>query len=193
MILKQVVHFPDTNSVEATWVTREQLPDIEVPESFGPTTRAEDGTIVPGEVIPAHVVQGGIKETVARCHSYADVQMDMLRADLAEFGGDVAEHEALIAQVEAGIVPPGPPPPPVVPVSVSMRQARLALIDAGLIDSVEAAIGAIADPVQRRKAQTEWEYAQEVQRHHGLVPAMAQALGMTDAQLDQLFLLAGTL
>lgn len=103
MILKQVVHFPDTNSVEATWVTREQLPDIEVPESFSPTTRAEDGTIVPGEVIPAHVVPGGIKETVVRCHSYANSQMDMLASDL---GDDASQFADLMAEVAATYVPP---------------------------------------------------------------------------------------
>lgn len=82
MILKQVIHYTDTNSVEATWVTREQLPDTDM-----------------------------VIETVVRCHSYADVQMDMLREDIKQFGGDVAEYEALIKQVEAGIKPPPPPSP----------------------------------------------------------------------------------
>ena len=43
-----------------------------------------------------------------RCHSYADVQMDMLEADL---GADAAEHAALIATVRASYVPPPPPAP----------------------------------------------------------------------------------
>ena len=30
--LKQVIHYPDTNSIEATWIDRIQLPDVEVPE-----------------------------------------------------------------------------------------------------------------------------------------------------------------
>ena len=47
--LKQVIHYPDTNSIEATWID-------------------ESGVVI-------------------KCHSYADVQMDMLRADVAEFGG----------------------------------------------------------------------------------------------------------
>ena len=44
-----------------------------------------------------------------RCNSYADVQMDMLEADL---GVDAAEHAALIATVRASYVPPPPPVPP---------------------------------------------------------------------------------
>jgi len=40
-----------------------------------------------------------------RCHSYADVQMDMLEADL---GVDAAYHADLIATVRANIKPPVP-------------------------------------------------------------------------------------
>ena len=75
-----------------------------------------------------------------------------------------------------------------VPKSVSMRQARLALLGAGLLDTVETAIAG-AGPA----AVIEWEYAQEVQRSSGLVPAMATALGLTDAQIDALFVTAATL
>jgi len=53
-----------------------------------------------------------IDDVPIKCHSYADVQMDMFRSDVAEFGGNIAEHEALIALVESGIVPPTPPTPP---------------------------------------------------------------------------------
>jgi len=189
MILKQVIRYSNADALEATWVMREQLPDVHVPESFGPTTRDEGGNIVPGELIPAHIVPGGILETVVKCQAYAANQMDLLAADL---GDDAPQYQALMDEVAATYVEP-PPPVPVVPAAVTMRQARLALNEAGLLDGVEAAIAGIQNPAERRKAQIEWEYAQEVQRYHGLVPAMAAALGMTDAQLDSLFLLAETL
>lgn len=79
-----------------------------------------------------------------------------------------------------------------VPQAVTMRQARLALLGAGLLSQVDAAIASLPSP-QKEAAAIEWEYAQEVQRHNGLVPAMAQALGMTEAQLDDLFMQAATL
>jgi len=41
-----------------------------------------------------------------KCHSYADVQMQMFRDDVATLGGSIAEYAALIATVEAGIVLP---------------------------------------------------------------------------------------
>lgn len=122
-----------------------------------------------------------------KCHSYADVQMQMLRDDAQALGTPLDEHESLIALVESGIVP-YVPPPPTIPQSVAMRQARLALLAAGLLDSVETAIAG-AGPA----AKIEWEYAQEVQRAAGLVPAMATALGMTEAQIDALFVQAATL
>ncbi len=80
MKLKSVIHDLPTNSVEATWV------EVITPES----TDAE------GNVTPAVEVQ-------VRCHSYADVQMDMLEADL---GADLPAYVDLIATVRASIVVP---------------------------------------------------------------------------------------
>lgn len=79
-----------------------------------------------------------------------------------------------------------------VPQAVTMRQARLALLGAGLLPMVQAAIASLPSP-QKEAAEIEWEYAQEVQRKHGLVPAMAQALGMTESQIDDLFFAAAAL
>ena len=86
-----------------------------------------------------------------------------------------------------------PATPAAVPVSVTPRQAKLALLSAGLLDAVEAAIEAIADPATKRVAQIEWEYAQEVRRDWPLLNQVAAGMGMTDAQIDDLFNLAATL
>lgn len=125
---------------------------------------------------------------VIKCHAYSNGQMDMLRADL---GADAAAHEALIAEIEATYVPPEPAPP-YVPASVTMRQARLALLGAGLLDDVEAAIAALPSP-QKEAAKIEWEYSQEVQRHNGFVSVLAPLLGLTEAQTDALFIGAAQL
>ena len=87
---------------------------------------------------------------------------------------------------------PAPPAPPVVPASVTMRQARLALLGAGLLDDVDAAINSLPIP-QKEAARIEWEYSQEVQRHNGFVSVLAPMLGLTDAQTDALFIGAATL
>lgn len=83
--------------------------------------------------------------------------------------------------------PPAPPPPKPVTV-VSMRQARLALLQDGLLANVEAAIAASDEATK-----IEWEYAQEVKRAHPLVAQIAIVLGLDDAALDSLFLRASSL
>ena len=85
-----------------------------------------------------------------------------------------------------------PAPVVVVPEAVTMRQARRALLAAGLLAAVEAAIDALAEP-ERSAARIEWEYSSEVQRHNGFVAQLAPALGLSDAQLDALFVSAATL
>lgn len=127
-------------------------------------------------------------DAVIKCHAYSNGQMAELRSDL---GADATAHEALIAEVEATYVPPEPQPPQV-PAAVTMRQARLALLGAGLLDDVDAAINAMTSP-QREAAKIEWEYSQEVQRHNGFVSVLAPILGLTEAQTDALFIGAAQL
>jgi hypothetical protein len=79
-----------------------------------------------------------------------------------------------------------------VPQEVTMRQARLALLGAGLLDDVDAAINAMAEPA-KTAAKIEWEYSQTVQRHKGLVAQIGSALGLTSEQIDDLFVMASTL
>jgi len=83
-------------------------------------------------------------------------------------------------------------PPPGVPQSVTMRQARLALHAAGLLAGVDAAIAAMPEP-DKTQAQITWEFAATVDRQFGMVPALAAAMGMTDAQIDDLFIAAAKL
>ncbi len=69
-----------------------------------------------------------------------------------------------------------------VPQQVTMRQARLALLNAGLLDDVEAVIAAAG-----REAQLEWEYAAVVDRSNPAVATVQQQEALTDAQIDDLF------
>ena len=84
---------------------------------------------------------------------------------------------------------------PDVPSSVTARQAVEALIRIGITeDMVEAAIDAIADPAQRLIARNLWRRSNDFERQNQTLIALAkQALGMTDDQLDQLFITADTL
>lgn len=83
--------------------------------------------------------------------------------------------------------------PAPVPQSVEMAQARLALLKAGLLSRVDAAIDAIPDAMQREAARVDWEYRTVVPRNSALVQGITASLGMTDAQVDDLFRLAATM
>lgn len=72
--------------------------------------------------------------------------------------------------------------------SVTMRQARLALQQQGLLSTVQANIDLMPEDVQ-----IEWEYALTVDRGASLVSSLGQSLGLTDEQIDELFKLAQTL
>ena len=80
-----------------------------------------------------------------------------------------------------------------VPTIVTMRQARLALLQAGLLSQIEAAIAGIEEAGQRQAVQIEWAYAAEVNREHPWVQSLATALDLSEGQLDDLFTLAATL
>lgn len=86
------------------------------------------------------------------------------------------------------------PPPPVsnVPASITMRQARLVLFTAGLIGAVQTAINSLPSP-DKEKAQIEWDYSNEVLRHNGFVATLGPALGLSEAQIDALFITGATL
>ena len=86
---------------------------------------------------------------------------------------------------------PAPKPPPV-PGVVFMRQARLALLQAGKLSAVDAAIAALPSPA-KEAAQIEWEYATEVTRDSALMQQLATAIGLTEADLDSLFTTAAGL
>ena len=75
------------------------------------------------------------------------------------------------------------------PKVVTMRQARLALLQSGLLQTIQDAIANGTDDDMK----IEWEYATEVKRDWGSLVALTTALGMTSAELDDLFQLASTL
>lgn len=80
-----------------------------------------------------------------------------------------------------------------VPAVVTRRQARQALLMAGLLTNVQPAIDALEDPMQRGMAQIEWDDSQEFTRDRPLLIQLATALGLDDVGLDNLFIQAGGL
>lgn len=75
-------------------------------------------------------------------------------------------------------------PPPVVPQQIQMWQARAILLRAGLLGAVDQAVKAATNP----EIEIAWEYAPNVVRNSAFVSAMADTLGLTDEQIDNLFI-----
>jgi hypothetical protein len=71
---------------------------------------------------------------------------------------------------------------------VSRMQARIALLQAGLLDDVEAAVA--AGP---RAMQIAWADASEFHRTSPTITALASALSLTDEAVDGLFAAATTI
>lgn len=85
-------------------------------------------------------------------------------------------------------VHPVEPDPNAVPAVVSAAQARLALLNAGLLDAVKAAVE------QADEATQIWfEYATEWQRDTAVLNALGDQLGLSSGQIDDLFKAAAAL
>lgn len=75
----------------------------------------------------------------------------------------------------------------IVPQVVSARQARIALHRAGMLEAINTAVAGNAEWA------ITWEFATEVQRSNPIIAAVADQLGKTPEDIDQLFVEAGKL
>lgn len=78
-----------------------------------------------------------------------------------------------------------------VPQEITMRQARLVLLQYGLLDKIDTIIASLPG-AEGRAAKIEWEYGTVIKRTSPLVLAMSSQAGLTEEQLDQMFILAAT-
>jgi len=119
-------------------------------------------------------------------------------ASLQQIGGDIPDGWIVmqgerpspehVAQADGSwAIPPAP-----VPQVVTMRQARISLSRAGLLPQVEQLLGAL-EGQSGDEARIEWEYSQEVHRNKPFVVHLGAALGLSPAQIDDLFIAAAGL
>jgi hypothetical protein len=77
---------------------------------------------------------------------------------------------------------------PIIPVTVALWQARAALLGAGKLDAVNAAVAKIGGAVA-----IAWDYGNSIDRASPTVAALGATLGMSDKDLDNLFIVASSL
>ena len=83
--------------------------------------------------------------------------------------------------------------PEEVPSTITVRQAREQLIKLGLIAQVQTSIDSIADPMQKAIVQNYWEYSIDFKRDNELLISLGHGLGLTDSEIDDLFIEASKL
>lgn len=99
---------------------------------------------------------------------------------------DATPEEA--AEIDARKNAPAP-----IPQQVTRRQARQALLLAGLLSSVQPKIDAIVDATERGLMQIWWDDSLDFERSNTALITMATALGLDSAAIDSLFVTAATL
>ena len=168
------------------------LPKITLPEGYTPTVIPPPPEPVELGAGPAPVAPPAAPPRTPLPYTYRlTATASVLRSDGVVIPDDKgnADREEYALWLAAGHVPEVYVAPAVerLPVDrVTMRQARLALLGAGLLSQVEAALAALPEPA-RTAAKIEWEYSQEVHRHRGFVLELAGALKLKDADLNALF------
>jgi hypothetical protein len=79
-----------------------------------------------------------------------------------------------------------------IPHAVTMRQARLAMLYSGILGAVEEMIAAMPGE-EGEFARIDWAYAHDVKRDWPLIGALGPQLGLTEQQIDDLFIYAATI
>jgi hypothetical protein len=190
----QITLTPAQNQwLEVSWADVVQAPDVVTPAVPEVPAVYDEGELITPAVPaqPEVTTPGQITRTEIKFVSYHPTQLSLLEADAALMSTPLDDHAQMLADWVAAYVPP-PPEPAAVPRIVTMRQARLALLGAGKLAAVNDAINALPSPT-KEAAQIEWEYSQEVNRQNGLVSQLAPLLGMTEADLDALFVAGAAL
>lgn len=115
------------NWLEASFYEMVQLPDVEVPAK--PALFDADGNEVQAAE-PARTEPGAMQRVEVAFVSYHPTQLDLLRADAAKHGADLAEHEAMLAEWVEAYVPPAPEPEPPAPPEPTLAdlQAQMAAL-----------------------------------------------------------------
>ena len=132
-------------------------------------------------------------DLLATCEEYGEIPMTLNIIDTEDIhtfvkpdGSEVPLEQYCKTQYIAPYVEPEPLPEPI-PQVITMRQARLQLLEVGLLDDVEALVAL------DRKSQIEWEYANEVYKQSPLIESVKGALNLTDKQIDEMFIEASKL
>lgn len=147
----------------------------------------------PFNELTAVVVIGWVKDTLNT--PLAQNQREMLGEEVtSKTHFTTVDYEAIVEKIldqksSAALpwTPPEPTPVQEVPAFVTMREAKLALFAAGLLDNVDEAITNLPSP-NKELATIEWTSASMIYRDSAFVQALGGSLNLTEEQIDDLFI-----
>jgi hypothetical protein len=171
--LQSLEIFPSVKTISVKWKDTSFKDGVKLQESIS-RKNYSNADIADFEIAVA-TTGGTLASIVAGFSEAALLQRD-------EAVTALATAQAKVTELQAKIDAYTPPVSTTPAVSITMRQARLALLSAGLLDQVNAGMQAMP-----QAAQIEWQFASEVRRDNALIAAMASALGLDDAAVDSLF------
>ena len=77
---------------------------------------------------------------------------------------------------------------PIIPSIITARQLRLQLVLNGFnLNAIDLIIDSLAEP-NKSIAKVSWEYATTFEREHQMLELIAQQLGITETELDTIFI-----
>lgn len=130
----------------------------------------------------AHVInESGLIENTIMVDELGEGMID------AAIGGEIGDSYIDGVIVKKSI--PTPEPVVVVPQSVTRKQARLALLAAGHFYAVHDGIESLEEPI-RTEAKINWDDSDTYARDNPFVAMMAQMLGLSNSDVDDLFVAA---
>lgn len=104
---------------------------------------------------------------------------------------NTSSNPEFLTWLSAGNTPdPYVPPPPPIPTTVTRFQALAVLAAGGYLPTIRTYIATLGEDDITRLA---WESASEWERTSPTLNALAQMLGLTDAQVDDLFVAASNI
>lgn len=130
-------------------------------------------------------------DLLATCSEYGEIPMTLNIVDTEDlheyFDGkdfvkleEYCKKQSIAKYVEPEVIK-------YVPSSITMRQARLYLYSVDKLEEVEAMVET------RKDWQIEWEYTSEVERSSLLISTIKDKLGLSDIEVDDMFIAASKL
>lgn len=129
-------------------------------------------------LIKSGVVQNVVESALGAHPDFVEVQSQT--ANIGDSWDGVkfsAPYVALVQPVNVSLVPD----------EVTPRQAQIALAHAGLLDDVESLMSSLP---ASSETKISWLKAQTFKRYSSMVVSMGAALGLTELDLDNLFIAA---